>query len=183
MNDSKGYNGWTNYETWVVNLWMDNSGTDMDAQAREMVQASLDDGNTGDDVRSEAVTTLAGMLHIDHDEATYEVAGVFADLLRAALCKVNWREIAQHYVDEVPLYCAGWNMPGYMHDVEPSLYLDADDAIAYIQESAKHAAEQDDDVTAEDAAERGEQIADWRADARGEFGRTIGGYHYFVTQV
>ena len=22
--DEKGYNGWTNYETWCVNLWLDN---------------------------------------------------------------------------------------------------------------------------------------------------------------
>ncbi len=24
MSDEKGYNGWSNYETWNVKLWMDN---------------------------------------------------------------------------------------------------------------------------------------------------------------
>jgi len=24
MSDDKRYNGWTNYETWVVNLWLAN---------------------------------------------------------------------------------------------------------------------------------------------------------------
>lgn len=29
-NETKGYNGWTNYETWCVSLWLDNDSGSYD---------------------------------------------------------------------------------------------------------------------------------------------------------
>ena len=89
------YNGWTNYETWCVNLWLTNEDTRwLDDLADEML-AELD-GDT-----DAAVAELADYLAEQHDEAAPpEVKGVFADLLSTALKRVNWPEIARHFIDD-----------------------------------------------------------------------------------
>jgi len=96
---NKPYNGWYNYETWVVKLWMDNDeGSDAywRDQAEECVKV---DGREG------AVRSLEDLIKEQHEEAACEkmgssTCGVFNDLMTAALSEVNWREIAQHLVDE-----------------------------------------------------------------------------------
>jgi len=97
----KEYNGWTNYETWVVNLWMDNDeGSDSywREQAEECVKV---------DGRENAVTSLSDILKEYHQEGSAEImqdrACVYSDLIGAALFEVNWREIAQHLVDDVEI--------------------------------------------------------------------------------
>lgn len=92
------YNGWTNYETWVVNLWMDNEKGQQDYWIEE-VQMALKQSNP--------VMHLADRIKDEHEEATsyapdaakYET-GPLADLLNGALSEVNWREIAQHWIDD-----------------------------------------------------------------------------------
>lgn len=90
------YNGWTNYETWVVNLWLTNdSGSD--ERLREMARDCLThlDGDMDD-----ATWELAKRIEEDHDEFMPETTGVYADLLGHALRCVDWREIARHVIDE-----------------------------------------------------------------------------------
>lgn len=91
------YNGWTNYETWVVNLWIDNEQGDQEYW-REQAQEALDgqDGSVED-----AVDRLEDQLQDWFLEARGEckTPGVFGDLLQSALSEVNWRELARHYVD------------------------------------------------------------------------------------
>ena len=82
------YNGWTNYETWVTNLWMDASQGSQEFwrdTAREC----------------ESAYDLGQAIKAYHDEFAPETTGVFADLLGAALHSVNWTEIANHILDEV----------------------------------------------------------------------------------
>lgn len=158
------YNGWTNYETWCVNLWLTNEPNDLDERAREHLEASDFD-------KGSATSDLADELKTDHEELMPEVTGVFADLLTSALGEVNWHEIAAHFVDEVRVYVAGWNMPGYMPDSEPACFLDAADAMEYIREQVRES----DEENAE------EQADSMRADSKGEYGQTFGAYHYFVT--
>ena len=92
------YNGWTNYETWVVNLWMDNEKGQQDYWIEE-VQVALKQDNP--------VMHFADRLKDEHEEAaSYALAaakyetGPLADLLNGALSEVNWREIAQHWIDD-----------------------------------------------------------------------------------
>ena len=58
------------------------------------------------DGKEDAVSSLEALIKEQHEEAACEkmgssTCGVFNDLMTAALSEVNWREIAQHLVDEV----------------------------------------------------------------------------------
>lgn len=104
------YNGWTNYETWVVNLWMDNEQGTYDYW-REVAQEVSNDLETPTNSMTrmdEAIYILADKLKDYHEEAKDEIlenvkltASVWADLLGAALSEVNWREIAEHLLENV----------------------------------------------------------------------------------
>lgn len=92
----KEYNGWWNYETWVVKLWMDNDSGACDYWA-EKAKAALEECDLDAD---EAVCELARAIQEEHEENTPTVTGAFADLLNAALSEVNWHEIAEHLIDD-----------------------------------------------------------------------------------
>ena len=184
------YNGWTNYETWVVKVWIDNDEFSQERwteSAREFVRDALenDDAETA---RETAVSNLADALEGEHDEFAPEVSGVFSDLLTHALGRVEWREIARSMVDDVEVYSAGCNMPGYMPDNPPALFVDVNDARVYISEQMDHEAE----ARADEIDEGDQYSAETREleDASlaclkgsGEYGATVAGMHYFVTKV
>lgn len=105
----KTYNGWTNYETWNVKLWMDND-QGSDAYYREVAQEVYDDAEASKIFTKEerATLNLSDRLKDEYEEAMCEMlketgkeCSVWADLLGAALSEVNWREIAEHFIDEV----------------------------------------------------------------------------------
>lgn len=81
------YNGWSNYETWAVALWIDNDAglyQEMHRIARRMTE-----GRLADHIKS----TI-------EDGAPDLEASLYSDLLNAALSKVDWYEVAQHYIEE-----------------------------------------------------------------------------------
>lgn len=83
------YNGWKNYETWNVNLWLDNDGSDQ--VIREMARDYRDNTNG-----------LARAIQEMIEENMPELgASMFSDLLSAALSEVDWYEIAEHYIDDL----------------------------------------------------------------------------------
>ncbi len=99
MSDTK-YNGWTNYETWLVNLWMGNDSSEYWAErAQEVYDSAEAEKSFTRDER--AVLNLAEAMKDEHEEASPEVTGLWADMINAALSAVNWYEIATHYIDEV----------------------------------------------------------------------------------
>jgi hypothetical protein len=77
----KSYNGWSNYETWCVKLWLDNeegSQRDMEriaTHARTEYEGAADLKSYVQDMMPELGGTLWG------------------DLLNSALDEVNWQEI------------------------------------------------------------------------------------------
>lgn len=77
------YNGWTNKETWLVNLWLGDS-----------LQCDLEDGQEIDAIYIEVLV----------DEMVEDSAnGLITDLLNCALGKINYHEIASHYEIEKSL--------------------------------------------------------------------------------
>lgn len=99
------YNGWSNYETWVVKLWIDNDGY---AGGYESVgdQAQYFRDENPDDADA-ATRALAHWIEdaidqdIDNSDDKALTQGLFADLLGRSLGQVNWSEIAAAYIQEV----------------------------------------------------------------------------------
>lgn len=88
------HNGWKNYETWAVALWLDN---DEGVHDYWLELAGEELKNASD--AYEAVSNLASMLSEHLSENLPEVDGLYADLLNASLGEVNHYEIAQAFVD------------------------------------------------------------------------------------
>ena len=90
--DEQGYNGWTNYETWLVNLWLGNEpGTEGDC--RDMAVEEIN----GQDSAYQLGMTLKDYVE---DILPDLGASLAADLMGAALSEVNWQEIAEHYLED-----------------------------------------------------------------------------------
>ena len=110
MSD-KGYNGWTNYETWLVNLWIDNDqGTQeywLD-KAKDFAECAQDSSQVRDGIWTTAEAAKFNFADFLKDryegDAAYflpsDRANVFHDLLQAALGRVEWMEIAASLLDE-----------------------------------------------------------------------------------
>lgn len=104
MTNEQTYNGWTNYETWLVNLWLDN----VEGSYRYWTQAARDAVHDCDGHREKAINTLADMLKEEHEEGAAAVIDrsrlnslVWADLLNSALSEVDWHDIAEHWIANV----------------------------------------------------------------------------------
>jgi hypothetical protein len=98
----KEYNGWHNYETWLVKLWIDNeegSSRYWDDVAQEVYDDSEADRTFTRDER--AALTLMDRLKDEFEEAQPQVTGFWADIINAAMSEVNWHEIAEHYIEDV----------------------------------------------------------------------------------
>jgi hypothetical protein len=96
------YNGWSNYETWNVALWLDN---DTSEYAQHIAQEIYDRTEANDTFTREeqAAIDLAQAIK-DSVQEINPIAGqasMFADLLNAALDEVDWHEIAEHYLEDV----------------------------------------------------------------------------------
>ena len=176
MSDNT-YNGWSNYETWCVHLWLTNEPNDWDEQAWQCVQQCIDDNDS--DIKATAAYNLGEHIKEMVEESAPTVSGLFADLLNAAIGAVDWREIGAAFVDEVEVWSAGWNMPGYMPDNTPALFTDCDTARGYIADEIDSASEQEDD---ENFAAVLTADAETVRNGKGELGVTLGSYHYWITK-
>lgn len=81
--DETGYNGWTNYETWVVNLHLTNCEF-LYAKVTEIINHDLEIAPDG--LREFVVETVDNFAN-----------GLMADLLRHSLQNVNWNEIVESW--------------------------------------------------------------------------------------
>ncbi len=87
--EKPNYNGWSNYETWCVALWLSNDqGTDQ--YIRELVQAAEDTVQASKAVRE----------YLEDLNPVADQASVFADLMNAALGEVDWVEVAEAFLEE-----------------------------------------------------------------------------------
>ena len=79
------YNGWSNKETWLVNLWLGDMFT-MDQEEGIEITA---------DYIEEIVDEMASAL-LDGPDAN----GFMTDLVNCALGEIDYHEIAEHYKQE-----------------------------------------------------------------------------------
>jgi hypothetical protein len=104
------YNGYTNYETWAVQLWIDNSESSSNYwrrlaeeiynhQASEQVHFSKVD---------DAICLLTEKLKNSYNAGMEQLLSdgnstgtVWADLLNASVCAVNFGEIAKNLMESV----------------------------------------------------------------------------------
>ena len=99
---SEGYNGWTNYETWVVNLWIDNEQGSQDFVRETAKEIYAEAEATDVWTREESARfALSDWLRDWYDDNLPEMPGVYGDLLGGALGAVDWNEIARHHIDAI----------------------------------------------------------------------------------
>ena len=103
-SESAGYNGWHNYETWAVKLWIDNERAEYDYWRNETVETWANTEATEYLTRSQAARfSLADSLKEWHQDNTPDLSGPFCDLLNAALSEIDWDEIADAMLTDAEL--------------------------------------------------------------------------------
>ena len=94
------YNGWTNYETWLANLWLDQDGYAIEEISNVCLglMGSWDDKA---DVSWRLADHIKDMMQEWIDNAQDAQNGFVTDLISAAFQQINFREIAGHFYDEL----------------------------------------------------------------------------------
>lgn len=85
------YNGWTNRESWLFSLWLDNEqGTH--EWCRELAATCTSDMAAGERIREA----------IEDEQLLGDLpdSGFLADLVNGALARVDWRSIGNHFREE-----------------------------------------------------------------------------------
>ncbi len=89
----KEYNGWSNWETWVVKLWLDNDES-VHAMVVEMVEAGKQDdgdGITGAELEEFVWNTF------DPEGLYHKQANLFTDFIFSSMNMVSWDEVSAAY--------------------------------------------------------------------------------------
>ena len=98
--------GWTNYETWCVTQWLPTDEATWDSFREQLRQLAAKRASTSDEPSQSAAATrrrhkfqLAKQLREAVSRLGYmELPLVYCDLLEAALARVNWLEIVEHFL-------------------------------------------------------------------------------------
>ncbi len=100
----KEYNGWWNYETWIVhNLWVDGDHGDQEFWHKEAEHAY--NNSKTDNILTKAMRArfdLAKTLKISIEEGNpITKPSIYSDLMDGAISEVNFQEIAGHLIDAI----------------------------------------------------------------------------------
>jgi hypothetical protein len=107
MNDQT-YNGWANYETWLVGLWLDNDAGSYEywrdqAEEHWREAPSTEEVKKGTWSRENATKyNLADQIKEEiEDNTPLSNAGLYTDLLNGALSEVRWDEVAENFMANI----------------------------------------------------------------------------------
>lgn len=112
MTGENGYNGWKNYETWAIALWLDNEYETyklMQYKSSKIIKSVLKDANFDyqlSENREKLIQNSAYRLadeirkYIEQNNPISSEASVYVDLLNAAISEADYIEIAEHYLDD-----------------------------------------------------------------------------------
>jgi len=102
--DAKNYQGWTNYETWAVNLWIENDENisnqfhdraihwDKEKSTSEYwTQKESAKFNLSDEIKD----------FVEEESPLADEASMYTDLLNSAIEEVNYHEIAEAKLEAI----------------------------------------------------------------------------------
>jgi hypothetical protein len=100
MSEVNSYNGWSNYETWCVHLWLTNDESTYN-MCREWAQEAKEEAKDHP-YKREAKGILADMLngYVEDNSPLANIATMYTDLLNAAISEVDWIKIAKAFLEE-----------------------------------------------------------------------------------
>lgn len=94
---NQNYNGWTNYETWLTALWIDNDYGTYSYRCdlvKKIKEECLDEKNR----QHKLAASLKDW--IEEQNPLIENANLFSDLLNSALSEIDWNDIAESFLIE-----------------------------------------------------------------------------------
>lgn len=94
MSENEKYNGYNNYETWLVALWIDNDQC-YQSDVHELAEQNKDDEG------SCASAIKAYVEEMPDVSTAIENGGMVADLVNSTLSDVDWYELAEMYIKEI----------------------------------------------------------------------------------
>ena len=86
---NRGYNGWSNYETWNFKLWLDND----EESYKRTLRLVKDCGNN-------VVTLTHNLKYLAIEEAPEIQASFYSDVMMASVREVNYYEVAQSLLED-----------------------------------------------------------------------------------
>ena len=102
--EEKDYNGWSNRETWATALHIDNDQALLEI-ALDYAKHKIEDENKGDeegysfDLEATLESWLTNdLLTLENISGNHPLWLMLTDI--GSLYRVNWRELADHYLDQ-----------------------------------------------------------------------------------
>lgn len=86
------YNGWKNWETWQINLWLDNEEPLYREKQRFLRRGKLDE------------SSVRAFCEEQFPDGTPDMQGDEKESVAEQWAKVDWTEIAEHFAAEVKEY-------------------------------------------------------------------------------
>jgi hypothetical protein len=90
----EGYQGWSNHATWVINLHLDNEQSTQEMKREIVLETRNEDKEKW---IYDAAETLKGWV----EETMPDLPPMWADMLNGYFDEVDFREIAEHGIDEI----------------------------------------------------------------------------------
>ncbi len=106
MTDDATYNGWKNYPTWAVNLWLSNDAGTYE-EVRELATAPVDllGSESGlvylAEDRRHGYAVAERIKDLVYDYTDQGSGSLASDLLGYSLALVDWREIAEAWIADL----------------------------------------------------------------------------------